>query len=250
MIGLQSIGAVLSDPDLRKQLTDLASRKIKADLKTLEAHAELSRRLADNRQGQRLAEGGALKQIVREHLEYYSTLVDLSYSFHERFLNVLRDLSERPEFAGTGDSLTLNLTAAPGSTVRAPFKVTNNRADTIAVTCRVSPFISEDGSQLIGSPVAFEPPGAEIAPGTEQLFEAIIAVGPDFRIGRTYLATLSAEGLDAMQIVTRLTIAEPRPMQSAEVDAPPATPAAQPAAAPKRAAAKAGGKQAVRRSGA
>lgn len=222
MIGLQSIGAILSDPELRKMLGKVASRKISADLKTLEAHAELSRRLSDNRQNARLGNADALKHIIREHLEYYETLVELSYTFHERLLHLLQEMGRGGDAGAVINGLTLNLSAPVGAIVRAPFKVTNNRAEAISVTCRASPFVSEDGSQLIASPVGFDPPGGEIQAGSEQTFEAVIAVSPDFRTGRTYLATLSADGIEAMQIVTRLTIEESPPKAA---EAPPPSPA-------------------------
>lgn len=245
MIGLQSIGAVLSDPELRKMFADVASRKVKADLKTLEAHAELSRRLADNRQNARFAENGALKRIVRQHLEYYGTLIQMSYSFHDQLLHSLKDMGGRGDGEAAINALTLSLSAVPGATVRAPFKVSNNRPEPITVTCRASPFVSEDGTQLIGTPVAFDPPGAEIAPGSEQIFTAIIAIGPDFRVGRTYFATLSAEGIDSMQIITRLTIEQGAQAAQASPAAPPPVAVADVVATAPEAVAEASGKEEV-----
>ena len=208
MIGLQALGSILGDPELRKLFTQVASRKVSADLKTLQAHAELSRRLSDNRG--RSADGSEanLKLIVKEHLEYYSTLIELSYNFHQRLLDLLDELAKAPGAESAINALTLALRASVGGTVRSPFKISNNRPEAISVTCRSSPFVSEDGSQLIASPIAFDPPGAEIQPGAEEIFDVIIPVGSDFIAGRTYFATLAAEGLDAMQIVARLTVEE------------------------------------------
>lgn len=230
MIGLQALGSILGDPELRKLFTRVASRKVSADLKTLQAHAELSRRLSDNRR--RSADGNEadLKLIVREHLEYYSALIELSYNFHQRLLDLLDKLGKGPGAESAINALTLALRAPPGATVRSPFKISNNRAEAISVTCRSSPFVSEDGSQLIASPIAFDPLGAEIQPGAEEIFEVIIPIGSDFIAGRTYFATLAAEGLDAMQIVARLTIEEaaaaaPRAAAGTDESARPAAPA-------------------------
>lgn len=208
MIGLSQLGTVLADPELRSLLKSIVARKINSDLKTVQAQAELSKRLAHSRRRNPDSEGDELRQIVKEHLEYYGTLVDLSLNFHQRLLD---NLAAQASTSSNGASeqvngLTLAMTAPIGATVRAPFKISNSRADAITVTCRASPFVSEDGNQLISSRVAFNPPGAEIAPGWEEVFEAILPVTPDFVPGKLYLATLSADGFDAMSIVVRLRV--------------------------------------------
>lgn len=224
MLGLSQLGTVLADPELRALLKSVITRKINSDLKTVQAHAELSKRLAQSRRANPNGEGDELRQIVKEHLEYYSTLVDLSLNFHQRLLD---DLAAQASAQANGaggqvNGLTLAMTAPMGATVRAPFKISNNRAEAIAVTCRASPFVSEDGNQLIASRIAFNPPGAEIAPGAEEVFEAILPVTPDFAAGRLYLATLSADGFDAMSIVVRLRVEAPveQPEPAAEGPAP------------------------------
>lgn len=216
MIALESLGAVIADPDLRKLLKSVVTRKVTSDLKTIQAHAELSRRLAASRRVNGAGEAEALKQIVREHLEYYGTLVDLSLSFHQRLLDMLAETAQARPADPAINGLTLAMTAPKGATVRAPFKIANNRGDTVQVTCRASPFVREDGSQMIASRIAFSPPGAEIAPGSEEIFEAILPVGPDFIPGHTYLATLSTEGFEAMEIVVRLKVEGPTEQPGAE----------------------------------
>lgn len=206
MLGLESLGAVIGDPELRKLFSSVATRKISADLKMLQAHAELSRRLARTKGPGSSGDGKALKRIVREHLEYYGTLVDLAHSFHQRLLDMLAETERGRPAEPAINGLTLALRAPVGATVRAPFKISNNRPDAIQVTCRASPFVSEDGSQLVASRIAFSPPGADIQPGSEEVFEVILPVGSDFVAGRTYLATLSAVGVEAMEIVVRLTV--------------------------------------------
>lgn len=229
MFGLASLGAIVADPELRRMFGQLASRKIKADLKTIEAHSELSRQLAAARRRPG-DDGAALRRIVREHLEYYGTLIDLSHSFHQRLIDLLSELSKGGSAEPAINGLTMLLKAPKGATVRAPFKITNNRSDSITVTCRSSPFVSEDGTQLIASRIAFLPPGADIAPGSEEVFEVIVPIGPDFAPGRTYLATLAAEGLEAMEIVLRLEV------EPAGVPAAPAQDDAGAAGSPARAA--------------
>jgi len=206
MGALENLGAVIGDPELRRLLKSVVTRKINADLKTIQAHAELSRRLSASRRTNGDGEADALKRIVRDHLEYYGTLVDLSLSFHQRLIDMLAETAKGKPAEPAINGLTLAVTAPKGATVRAPFKIANNRAEAIQVTCRASPFVREDGSQMIASRIAFSPPGAEIAAGSEEIFEVILPVGPDFAPGETYLATLSTEGFDAVEIVVRLKV--------------------------------------------
>jgi hypothetical protein len=210
MLGLNSLGALLADAELRRLLAGVASQKIKADLKTIEAHAELSRRLAEARRSPS-GEGAALRQVVKEHLEYYATLLSLSHSFHQRLLDLLAETAPGRAAEPAVNGLTMALRAPMGATVRAPFKITNNRGEPITVTCRATPFVSEDGTQMVASRLAFLPPGADIAPGSEEVFEVVLPVGPDFVPGRTYLATLAADGFEATDIVVRLSVEAARP---------------------------------------
>lgn len=228
MLGLENISAIVADPELRALLKSVATRKINADLKTLQAHAELSRHLSKSRKMAGDADGEALRRIVKEHLEYYGTLIELSQNFHQRLIDMLAQSEQARADEPAINGLTLAIDAPRGATVRAPFKISNNRPETVSVRCRASPFVSEDGSQLIASRIAFAPPGAEIPSGSEEIFEAILPVGPDFVAGRLYLATLTAEGFDAMSIVVRLRVsppleAEPEPVETkvSPVRAPP-----------------------------
>lgn len=215
MLGLEGLGAIIGDPDLRQRVGQLAARKIKADLKTLEAQAELSRQLVTAKRGPG-PEGAELKRIIQEHLDYYGALIELSNSFHQRLLDSLKP---RDGSGAAVNGLTLDLKAPIGATLRAPFRISNNRSDPITVTCKASPFVSEDGATLVESRIAFLPPGADIAPGSAETFEAIVPVGPDLTPGKTWLATLKADGVEALEILVRLTV-EPGAAQPPAPEAP------------------------------
>ena len=245
MLGLDNLGAILSDPELRALFKSVATRKVNADLKTLQAHSELSRRLAKDFRGAAGGQSGALRQIVKEHLEYYGTLVDLSHNFHQRLLDTLAQSARGAASEPAINGLTLAVKAPQGSTLRAPFKISNKRAEPIHVFCKASPFVSQDGTQMIASNIAFSPPGAEIAPGAEEIFEAILPIGPDFVPGKLYLATLSAEGFEPMSIVVRLQV-EPPAREHAE-SASPTTQAAAAEVAQSSQSASAGDVQAAKK---
>ena len=207
MSGLPGLGPLLGDPELKSLVSNLVSRKISADLKTLEAHAELVRQLTDSRR--RGGEGGvALKRIVREHLEYYAALVEMSHGFHQRLLDMLADAAGPGNGSTSVNATRLALRGSPGETIRAPFALVNGRAEPLSVTCRASPFVSEDGSQLVASDIRFDPPAAEIAPGAETVIHALVTIGPDLLVGRSYFASVGALEVDEVKVVVFLTVDE------------------------------------------
>lgn len=203
MLGLEELESLVNDSELRDLFMRVSSRKVTADLKMLQANAELAARLSDR---SRRDDSGPLKQIVREHLEYYNVLVEISLNFYQRVIDMLaeeaRDSAGEPTIHGN----RLTVRAAAGGVVRTPFVVRSDRATPVVVVCHASPFVSEDGSQLIPSNASFAPNSAEIGAGGEQRFELILSVGSGFTAGRAYLATVSPEGLDEAQIVVRLEV--------------------------------------------
>jgi hypothetical protein len=59
---------------------------------------------------------------------------------------------------------------------------------------------------MVTSGLTFEPPRREISARAETVFEAVLPVTEDFEPGKTYFATLTAEGVEAMSILLRLTV--------------------------------------------
>jgi hypothetical protein len=236
MLNLQALTGLLRDPELRQKLSRVTSAKIKADIKSLQANAELSRRLieATTRRGVQAdaaAQERMLKTVVNEHLDYFATLTDLSAAFSDRLLGVLTAMGKGGNGAGAAPpSLGMSLRGPLGSTLRAPFEIENNRADAITAVFRLTPYVSEDGGQLVAANHAFDPPRAVIPAGGKLRITFIQPITEGFAIDRDYLATISVEGLDAMQIVVRLHVDRPdeRPAADAEGDTNPAEPGVPP----------------------
>jgi hypothetical protein len=213
MLDLQTLAGLLRDEELRHKLTSLTSAKIKADIKSLQANAELTRRLVgttirpadgvDPEERQRI-----LKAIVAEHLDYYGTLVDLSAAFSDRLLAMLAAADKATAAAAPPPALAMNLRAPLGATLRAPFEIENNRREPVTAVFRLTPYVSEDGSQLVAANHAFDPPQAVVPPGAK-LRVTLVQPVDGFTAERDYLATISIEGLDAMQIVVRLHVERP-----------------------------------------
>jgi hypothetical protein len=212
MLNLQTLAGILRDEELRQKLTRVTSAKIKADIKALQANAELSRHLVEGAVRSRPQGGPAdgekvFKSLINEHLDYYSTLIELSAAFNDRLLARLAAMKKDAAAAGSAASaLTMNLRGAVGTTLRAPFEIENNRPDPVTALFRLTPYVNEDGSQLVAANHAFDPPQAVVPPGSKLRVTFVQPVTEGFTAGREYLATISVDGLDAMQIVVRLHV--------------------------------------------
>lgn len=213
MFSLKVLSELLADPDLRSQVSQLTSAKIKADIRSVQASSELSRELiaASRRPAtSRSAETDRvfLRELVAEHLSYYSTIIDLNLAFSQRLLDKLHANIQ----SGTGDKnqtsagLSMNVSAPVDSTVRAPFRVENNRDAPLSLEFQATSFVSEDGSRLVVADIEFDPPRIELQKEQEGKVFAIIPVTGDFKVGQNYFATISAVGQEDMQIVVTLNV--------------------------------------------
>lgn len=227
MLNLQALTGLLRDPELRQKLSRVTSAKIKADIKSLQANAELSRRLIEattRRAGQTdpAAQERMLKAVVNEHLDYFATLTDISAAFSDRLLAMLTAMGKGGNGAGASPPvLGMNLRGPLGATLRAPFEIENNRADAITAVFRLTPYVSEDGGQLVAANHAFDPPRAVVPAGGKLRITFIQPIAEGFTVDRDYLATISVEGLDAMQIVVRLHVDKPDETTAADGESAP-----------------------------
>ena len=214
MLNLNVLRQLLADPALRGQISRLISNKVRADAKSLEANALLSRQLIElagrARRGERSDSDGVLRQLVKEHLDYYETLVNLTLAFNQRLADQLNGVAQQTPTDSAATVTTMRLAVPLGTTVRAPFRLENNRATPIAVGFEMTPFVSESGSEFVSAEVAFDPPLLRLEPGQEGRVELIVVVAPGFTVGSTYLATITLTGLDATQLLVRLVVEAPR----------------------------------------
>lgn len=243
MLGLETTKALLNDSELTELFSRVSARKMASDLKMLQAQAELAERMTDT---PRNDDAEALKRIIKEHLEYYGVLIEISMNFHQRLIDMLAAQQAGSDARRAVNGTIVEVRAARHSIARAVFSVVNERPNGVAVACRASPFISEDGGQLIPADVSFSPGSAEVGPGAEARFEMTFPVGADFVAGRSYLGTIFPQGLEAAAIVVHLDVREeaaaievPLPPETAKayVPSPAATASAE---APKAAAPSAG----------
>jgi hypothetical protein len=215
LLNLTTLKQLLSDPELRQQVSQLVADKIRADQKSLEVNAQLSRHLLDLSRSGGSAEdtARAVRLSVKEHLEFYQTLVQMTLSFNQRLSARLNDLSS-PTQSPT-QPVIMNIVAAVGGLARMGFQLENNRARPISVGFEITPFASEDGRQLVAADVIFDPPSLELRPGQEERIELILRVADPFRAGNTYFGTLTVTGLEATQLLVRLQVEERRTMHAA-----------------------------------
>jgi hypothetical protein len=210
VLNLETLNILLTDPALRAQVSRLIANKIKSDVQIMKASAELTRHLIEqSRKGASSdVDRAALRELIKEHLDYYETLVNLSLTFSDRLVERLRGMrGERPP---ASTPATMELAVPLNATARAPFRLENTRASPVSVTFELTPFVSEDGSELVASTGAFDPPAAQVQPGQDVRVELILPVTGTFKPGHTYFATIAVKGLEAMKIVVRLSVEAPR----------------------------------------
>jgi hypothetical protein len=232
VVNLDILSQLLNDRELRGQVSRLLANKVRADVKTLETNGLLSRQLlqaaARAQRGEGPVNGAALRAVVKDHLDFYESLVNQTLAFNQRLAERLHGLGAPVEPAPA--QVTMRLEAPLHSTVRSAFRLENNRDSPIVVGFEITPFVSESGSAIVSTDVAFDPPTAELKPGQEAKIEMSIAVAAGFVAGTTYLATVSVKGLEATQLLVRLTV---QPTAGAAKAAPAVkVAAAEPAAAP------------------
>ena len=220
MSGLPSdptgLAAVLGDSEVRRMVGDLVARKLRADLDAIRGGAELIERLTASASGVAPATPappgeGVIKELVRLHLEYYSALVDMTTDFHERTRALLGGEPSPASPPPPPPDPEMRLSAPPGGTARAAFRVENTTTVPMTVELVAGPF-RRDGSDEVAHPaVAFDPPRAELTPGQEAQVTAIVTAAADQVPGATYRGAISAAGIDAVRIAVRLDVEEPPP---------------------------------------
>jgi hypothetical protein len=208
-LNLENLRRLLSDPELRDQVSRLLTRKIRADTRTVEVNAQLAQYIGElaRRPDAGDAAMRALRAAIKEHLDYYETLVGLTLAFNDRLMERLNGAAEPAKSTGTQANMVLS--AQPGAVVRAPFHLENNKKAPIDVGFEMTPFASADGSQLIASQTAFDPPNLQIQPGQERKIELIFTVGDAFRVDEDYFSTVTVTGLEGTQLLINLHVERP-----------------------------------------
>jgi len=226
VVNLDILTQLVNDRELRGQVSRLLANKVRADVKSLETGALLSRRLLERaaaaQRGQEQPNGAALRGLIKEHLDFYELLVSQTLAFNQRLAERLHGLGAPLE---TSDSvMSLRLAAPLNSTLRAPFRLENNRSTPISVSFEITPFVGESGTGIVSAEAVFDPPALELKPAQEAKIDLILAITPGFVPGNTYLATVTVKGLEATQLLVRLQVEAER-TESAQ----PATDAKSPA---------------------
>lgn len=209
---------LLTDPELRQQVLRMVKRKFEADASTFEANAYLVRQLIKlvRRSGNGTAAAGALRDVIKQYLDFSEILVNRQFEFNKALMEKLQALTSSAAPAPT--TVTMNLSAAPGATVKMPFRLENAQSTSISVAFETSAFISEDGGQRVTAEIAFDPPSLELQSKQEARIELILQVGDQFKPNTTYLATVTVLGLDAPQLLVRLDV---QPSEHKSATSPP-----------------------------
>ena len=225
MLNLDVLTKLLNDRALRGQVSRLIAGKVRADAKSLELGSLLSRQLLEMAARRRGDEAPAsepmLRELIKEHLDYYETLVNQMLTFNQRMLDRLQGLGSSSGPASAPQ--TMRLRAPLHATLRAPFRLENNRTSPISVGFEITPFVSESGAEFVSTDVAFDPPSLELKPGQEARIDLVIAVAQGFTSGTAYYATITVKGLEHTQLLVRLQVDPPqKEVQSAPAATVPA----------------------------
>lgn len=227
MLNTQTLMQLLTDPHLREQIGRLLRRKIQADASTLEANAYMSRQLLalvrKTKSGTEAAR--ALRNVIKEYLDFCETLVNLQFNFNNTLMEKLRTISDSDMATPSPATVAIVLAAPRNTTARVSFRIENTRRSPISVAFETTPFVSEDGTQLIPPDIAFDPPSLKLQPEQEAKIELILQVGEQFKPDITYLATVTVRGLDAPNLLIRLHVEADRkeaesPQAPADLNAP------------------------------
>jgi hypothetical protein len=221
LLNTEMLKPFLTDPELRKQITRLLTQKTYADSLTAEALAYLARQLIGvvwkTKSG--TAAANVLQEAIADYLKFCETLVNLQIDFSKSLLKKLETVSDAARPAPA--TVTMNLAAAQDSVARGSILVENTRSAAIFVDFETTPFVSEDGSQLVAAEVVFDPARLDLQPEQEAKIEFILKVGEQFKPGTMYLATVTIRGLDAPNLLIRLLV------EPARDDAAPSPPPAE-----------------------
>ncbi len=226
MVNLEILKQLVNDRELRGQAARVLTSKVRADFKSFETNALLSRRLLEvaafAQRGETAPQGASLRELIKEHLDFYESLVNQTLAFNQRLNERLQQLgaaAREPDSA-----LTLQLTAARHSMVRAPFTIENNRTKPIEVDFEIAPFCNEKGTDMVSAEVTFDPPRVQLKPGQEARIVMIVEVTDAFTPEEVYLATLSVKGLNGTQLLVRLHVTGGNISQTAATSGATATP--------------------------
>ena len=221
MLNTDTLKELLTDPELRTRALRLLKQKIQADALTAEANAYLVRQLVNlvRRSGDGTAAAHALHDVIKQYLDFGEILVNRQFEFNKSLMEKLQTLSDSAAPAPT--TVTMNLSAAPDTTVRKPFQIDNTRRAPISVGFETNPFVSEDGTHSVTAEMTFDPPSLDLQPEQEARIELILRVSDQFKPNTVYLATVTVHGLDAPQLLVRLAV-QPKPQDVGTPTAPPA----------------------------
>ncbi len=218
MLDTNTLKELFTEPDLRTQVLRILARKIQADFSTVEANAYMVRQLINlvRRTRSGTAAAVAIRDVLKEYLDFAETLVDRQFAFNNDLMAKLEKLSDSA--APAPATVTMNLSAAPDTVARTSFRIANEMRAPISVGFEISSFVSEDGAHLLTAEVAFDPPSFVLQPAQETKIEFILQVSGQFKPDTLYLATVTVHGLDAPHLLVRLDVKPAR----TEAAAPPA----------------------------
>lgn len=210
MISLDILKQLVSDRDLQGQVARLLTNKVRADVQALEVNSLLSRHLFENaakaQRGDAVPNDREVRGLVKEHLDFYESMLDQALAFHQRLKARLSNLRSYVDVQRTIE--TLKISGPVNSAARGRFRIENNNEHSITVSFELTPFRAELSNELVSTSVAFDPPLVELKPNQEARVECIVAVSDNFAPGCVYIARMNVKGLEGTELWVRLLVGE------------------------------------------
>jgi hypothetical protein len=205
---------------LADTLKVLVERSIQGNLAFLDRVSGAVRRAAREWQThpeqRRFPTGGDLVATWLDfNLKLYARLTDQSLAFlHDVATATEQLLGLRPSpaapgglsAAGPAPRAEISLEGRPGETATSGFLLENSTTETVSVSFAAGQLVSTQGETRSAELIRFDPPTLTLEPRAQRIIQVSVEVSREFQVGETYLATIKIVGLQAREVVLRLTI--------------------------------------------
>lgn len=194
----------------------VASQTLNGGVSVLKRMSKLAQSAASKlgeRRSVELPRGADLVETaLKFNLQVFSSLSDHLLAFlnevassAERALNGHANVAQ----AASPSKAQIVLSGMPGERATASFIVENTHTRPLDVVLHSSDLTPDQGDALPARLVAFEPAQLTLEAGEQHMIRAVVDLGPEFGVGRTYKSTIRIEPFQSQEIELRLFILPP-----------------------------------------
>lgn len=197
----------------------VASQTLNGGIGVLKRMSKLAQSAASRlgeRRGVELPRGANLVETaLKFNLQVFSSLSNHALAFldevassAERALNANANVAQAASPASPSKAQIV-LSGMPGERATASFIVENTHTGPLDVVLHSSDLTPDQGDALPARLLVFEPARLTLKAGEQSMVRAVVDLGPEFRVGRTYKSTIRIEPFQSQEIELRLFILAP-----------------------------------------